>query len=70
MAPLASTVFSHASLWTKPDNFTATNPARGGQPLGSGNPTPKCEAFLRSSEKAAEQWQLEHRYQLFEASLP
>jgi adenosine deaminase len=59
-----------ASLWTQPDAFVAVNPACAGQPLGSDNPTPRCEAFLRSSEKAAQQWQLEDRYQLFESSLP
>jgi adenosine deaminase len=59
-----------ASLWQQPDVFTRTVPACAGQPLGSANPTPKCLSFLQSSEKAAEQWQLEHRYDLFESSLP
>ena len=56
------------SLWQQQDNFTRTNSACSLQPLGGANPTPKCLAFLQSSEKAAEQWQLEHRYQLFEGS--
>jgi adenosine deaminase len=59
-----------ASLWQQPDVFTQTVPACAGQPLGGANPTPKCLSFLQSSEKAAEQWQLEHRYDLFESSLP
>jgi adenosine deaminase len=59
-----------ASLWQQPDVFTHTVPACTGQPLGAANPTPKCLSFLQSSEKAAEQWQLEHRYDLFESSLP
>jgi adenosine deaminase len=59
-----------ASLWQQPDIFTQTVPACAGQPLGSANPTPKCLSFLQSSERAAEQWQLEHRYDLFESSLP
>jgi adenosine deaminase len=58
------------SLWQQPDVFTKTVPACAGQPLGTANPTPKCLSFLQSSEKAAEQWQLEHRYELFESSLP
>jgi len=58
------------SLWQQPDVFTRTVPDCAGQPLGADNPTPKCLAFLQSSEKAAEQWQLEHRYDLFESSLP
>ncbi|RSL17422.1 adenosine deaminase [Edaphobacter aggregans] len=59
-----------ASLWAQPDVFTTINSACAAQPLGGANPTPKCLAFLQSSEKAAEQWQLEHRYLLFEGSLP
>jgi adenosine deaminase len=59
-----------ASLWQRPDDFTRTNSACAAQPLGAENPTPKCLEFLRSSEKAAEQWQLERRYQVFETSLP
>jgi adenosine deaminase len=59
-----------ASLWQQPDIFTKTVPACASQPLGAANPTPKCLSFLQSSEKAAEQWQLEHRYDLFESSLP
>jgi adenosine deaminase len=59
-----------ASLWQRPDAFTQTVPACAGQPLGTANPAPKCLSFLQSSEKAAEQWQLEHRYDLFESSLP
>jgi adenosine deaminase len=59
-----------ASLWQQPDGFTRTVPACAGQPLGAANPTPKCLSFLQSSEKAAEQWQLEHRYDHFESSLP
>ena len=58
------------SLWQKPDAFTQTVSDCAGQPLGAANPTPKCLSFLRSSEKAAQQWELEHRYDLFESSLP
>jgi adenosine deaminase len=58
------------SLWQKPDAFPQTVPACAGQPLGDANPTPKCLSFLQSSEKAAEQWQLEHRFDLFESALP
>ena len=58
------------SLWQRPDVFTQTVPACAGQPLGATSPTPKCASFLESSEKAAEQWQLERRYDQFESSLP
>ena len=71
---LARTSLEHsflpgASLWSQPDVFTAVNPACAAQSLGSENPTSKCVDFLRSSERAAEQWQLEHRYQQFESSI-
>lgn len=59
-----------ASLWQQPDIFTKIVPACAGQPLGTANPTPKCLSFLQANEKAAEQWQLEHRYDLFESTLP
>jgi len=58
------------SLWQKPDVFTQTVSACAGQALGAANPTPKCLSFLKSSEKAAQQWELEHRYDVFESSLP
>jgi adenosine deaminase len=58
------------SLWQQPDTFTHTVAACAGQPLGAANPTPKCLSFLQASEKAAEQWQLEHRFDMFESSLP
>jgi len=58
-----------AGLWQQPDIFAQTVPACAGQPLGAANPTPKCLSFLQSSEKAAEQWELEHRYELFEFNL-
>jgi adenosine deaminase len=57
------------SLWQQPDTFTRTNVACASQPLGAEKPNIKCVAFLKSSEKAAEQWQLEHRYKLFESTL-
>ena len=56
------------SLWQKPDSFRRTVSACSGQSLGAANPTQKCLSFLRSSEKAAQQWELEHRYELFESS--
>ncbi len=58
------------SLWQQPDNFTRTAPACANQTLGSENPTAKCLDLLKSSDKAAEQWELEHRYKVFEANIP
>jgi adenosine deaminase len=58
------------SLWEKPDFFTRVKPACAGQTLGAVSPTGSCAALLKSSEKAAEQWQLEHRFSVFENGLP
>ncbi|WP_334267018.1 hypothetical protein [Edaphobacter sp. HDX4] len=58
------------SLWSQPDNFTGVNRACSGLPFGAEKLTPKCTAFLHANERAAQQWQLERRYQIFESSLP
>jgi adenosine deaminase len=55
------------SLWEKPDTFTRVKPACDGQKPGTGFPTADCLALLKSSERAAEQWELEHRFAVFEA---
>ncbi|MDQ2832498.1 MAG: adenosine deaminase, partial [Acidobacteriota bacterium] len=57
------------SLWQKPDVFTETVPICSGQPLGGVKPTKSCLVFLHTSEKAAQQWELEHRYEVFESEL-
>ena len=60
-----------ASLWQHPDTFAAVNSACSGTTKpGAENPSAACTAFLKSSEKAAQQWELEHRYQVFESTLP
>jgi len=58
------------SLWGKPDAFTRVKAACAGQTLGADPPTTACTALLKSSEKAAQQWELEHRFAMFETSLP
>jgi adenosine deaminase len=58
------------SLWEKPDGFTRVKAACAGQAPGAGLPTADCLALLKSSEKAAEQWELEHRFAVFEAAQP
>lgn len=59
-----------ASLWAATDEFLRVDAACSAQPLGSDSPSPRCTEFLRGSQKAAEQWQLEHRYVIFESILP
>ncbi len=58
------------SLWASPDTFTRVNPSCAGQSLGAESPSARCTEFLRSSARAAEQWELEHRYAVFESTLP
>ena len=71
---MARTSLEHAflpgpSLWLHPDNFTQLVAPCAHQSLGAESPNRACLAFLNSSQKAAEQWELEHRYKIFE-SLP
>jgi adenosine deaminase len=58
-----------ASLWAAPDEFLRVNAACRGDALGAAKPSSKCAEFLSSSERAAQQWELEHRYQSFESGL-
>jgi adenosine deaminase len=57
------------SLWAKPDDFSRMKAACVGQVPAAASPTAKCGSLLESSEKAAEQWDLERRFTAFEASL-
>ncbi len=57
-----------ASLWAREDDFSRVAPACSGQVLGT-TPSGRCGEFLGSSEKAAEQWELERRFRVFEAGL-
>ena len=72
----ARTSLEHAflpgdDLWQQPDQFTRVIPPCSAQPLGAETPTAACIEFLRNSPRAAQQWELEHRYRVFEAtSLP
>ena len=52
-------------LWSTEDAFTAM---RGGCTKAD-TPTSSCTAFLKTSEKAAQQWELEHRFHTFEADV-
>lgn len=67
---LEHSFLSGESLWAQIDNFTAVNPACSAQPIGADKLTTRCSVFLQANEKAAQQWLLEHRYQVFESSMP
>jgi len=57
------------SLWEKPDTFTQTQSACAAQKLGAESPISACAAFLKSNEKAAQQWELERRFAAFESTI-
>ena len=58
-----------ASLWAAPDVFTKVVSACGNIPVGAEDPAGSCLDFLRANPKAAEQWELEHRFRVFEAGV-
>ncbi len=58
------------SLWAAPDEFRRVNLACSAQAPGSEAPQPRCAEFLQASPRAAQQWQLEHRFAVFESTLP
>ncbi len=57
-----------ASLWREPDVFSRPAAACAQDAPGAGKPSAACAAFLKSSEKAQQQWELERRFREFEAS--
>ena len=60
---------SGASLWSAPDAFTRVAAACAQDSLGEEKPSSGCAAFLKSNEKAQQQWELERRFRAFEAGL-
>jgi adenosine deaminase len=56
-----------ASLWREPDAFTRTAAPCALDVAGAAKPSAACAAFLKSSEKAQQQWELERRSREFEA---
>jgi adenosine deaminase len=57
-----------ASLWAAPDKFTAPVAACARDQLGSNKPSATCSTFLKSSERARQQWELERRFSEFESA--
>ena len=58
-----------ADLWQQPDEFTRVVAPCAAQPLGADQPNPACTEFLRGSPRAAQEWELEHRFRSFESTL-
>jgi adenosine deaminase len=56
------------SLWSAPDDFSRSNAACSQDTIGGESPTSDCAAFLQTSERAHQQWELERRFRAFESS--
>jgi adenosine deaminase len=57
-----------ASLWREPDVFSRAAAACVPDTAGAEKPSAGCAAFLKSNEKAQQQWELERRFREFEAT--
>lgn len=66
-ASLEHSFLPGASLWRTPDDFVTIASACAGDVPGHSATTQGCESFLKSSEKAQQQWELEHRFRVFES---
>jgi adenosine deaminase len=56
-----------ASLWSAQDQFTRPVSACSRNSLGAEAPSTQCASFLKTSEKAQQQWELEGRFRIFES---
>ena len=61
--------FAGESLWASPDDFARRKTACSAPITPTSDPTSACAALLKSNERAAEQWELERRFAIFEASI-
>jgi len=57
-----------ASLWGDAGAYASVGAACRSEIAGADKPSAPCASFLGASEKAAQQWELERRFQAFEAS--
>jgi adenosine deaminase len=69
---MARTQLEHAflygeSLWSAPDDFTHRKLACAAPIATTSTPPPACATLLKANERAAEQWELERRFAVFEA---
>src|ERR1700684_2087664 len=56
------------SLWREQDVFTRPVAACSAEFLGAEKPSPNCAAFLKTSAKAQQQWELERPFRPFESA--
>jgi len=55
------------SLWQERDRYDRVVPACSGDKFSGSERSPACAAFLQSSERARQQWELERRFSVFQA---
>ncbi|MGE3528425.1 MAG: adenosine deaminase [Methyloceanibacter sp.] len=56
-----------SSLWADKGGFSRFAKDCASEAQGMGEPSPACASFLEKNAKAAQQWELERRFQAFEA---
>jgi adenosine deaminase len=66
-ASLEHSFLPGASVWSSRDVFTKAVSACAKEKLGDENPSAACTTFLKFSEKAQQQWELERRFTAFES---
>lgn len=66
---IAHTFLPGASLWRERDKFVHSVEECSGDALGADNPSSSCANFLKSSEHARQEWELERRFRLFESTV-
>ncbi|HEV2579009.1 MAG TPA: adenosine deaminase [Acidobacteriaceae bacterium] len=57
------------SLYVTPDDFAHRKPVCAAPIAANSTPSRACQALLDANEKAAQQWELERRFAVYEASL-
>jgi adenosine deaminase len=67
-ASLEHSFLPGASLWNSRDVFTKVASACTQEKLGDERPSSACANFLKSSEKAQQQWELERRFAAFQST--
>ena len=70
---MARTSLEHAflagqSLWMHADDFRLRTPACAQAITATSQPATACAAFLSANERAAEQWEMERRFAVFESN--
>jgi len=56
------------TLWAAPDDFAHRKAACAAPITATSKPTAACAALLQANEKAAEEWEMERRFAVFEAA--